>query len=113
MGPLGQLARGTDAGRSPILRKAAVASEAVLVGARKPADTAPAEDAPPDASAAEREAMDRAAQLEAVREQARAQGYAEGFASGDEEAKGALAARRAALEGLFASVEEAHQAALA
>jgi flagellar biosynthesis/type III secretory pathway protein FliH len=64
-------------------------------------------------SAEAESAADRAAEIEVVREQAREQGYADGFSRGDEEAKRELAQRRSELERLVASMEKAHQEALA
>jgi flagellar assembly protein FliH len=112
-------AHGADTGQSLILRKAAVAAKAVRVGARKAAASAPSADAAateqPGGSdpGAKLPEIDLAAQIEAAREQARTEGYAEGFASGDKEAKRELAQRVAALERLLASIEGAHEAALA
>jgi flagellar assembly protein FliH len=111
-------AHGADAGQSLILRKAAVAAKAVRVGAHKAAASVPSADAaateqPGGDSGAKLPEIDLAARIEAAREQARTEGYAEGFASGDKEAKRELAQRVAALERLLASMEGAHEAALA
>ena len=98
-----------DRGHGMVLRKVAVAAQAVRVGARKP-PAAPAAQAmqPPDAVPE----VDRATLIEAAREEARAQGYAEGFASGDKDARRELSEKRAALERLIESIEEAREAAL-
>jgi len=92
-----------------ILRKVAVAAQAVRVGARKPAAAPPPQATQPPEAAPE---VDRAALIEAAREEARTQGYAEGFASGDKEARRELSDRRASLERLIESIEGAREAAL-
>jgi flagellar assembly protein FliH len=102
-------ARNADLGHGMILRKAAVAAQAVRVGARSPAPGAPAQATEEPAAVPE---VDRTALFEAAREEARAQGYAEGFASGDKEARRELDERRVALERVIASIEAAREAAL-
>jgi len=123
MGPVAPFSRGGSAGQTLVLRKAAVAAQAVPVGAARKAaavvnvsveDSTPA-DRPAGGSlpAEGASAIDRAAEIEAAREQAREQGYAEGLSRGDEEVKRDLAQRRSELERLVASMEKAHQEALA
>jgi flagellar biosynthesis/type III secretory pathway protein FliH len=127
MGPIAHPARGGGAAQTLVLRKATVAAQAVPVGAARKAAAVvnvPVEDAAPadrtvggTVPAEGASATDRAAEIEAVREQALEQarelGYAEGLSRGDEEAKRELAQRRSEFERLVASMEKAHQEALA
>lgn len=123
MGPLSPPVRAGGAGQTLVLRKALVEAQAIPVGAARriaelssastkgeagvgmTADASVAAEGPP--------AIDRAAQIEAAREQALEQGYADGFANGAAEAKKELAQRRSELQGLVASIEESYQLALA
>jgi len=123
MGPVAPSARGAGAGQTLVLRKAVVGAQAVPVGAARRAaavvnvsvEDPPTADRAGDGTLPEEvaSAIDRAAEIEAVREQAREQGYADGFSRGDEEAKRELAQHRSELERLVASMEKAHQEALA
>jgi len=118
MGPVAHRARNGAASQTLVLRKAAVAAQAVPVGAARKAavmanvsvEEAETTDGTVPAEAVS--AIERAAEIEAAREQAREQGYAEGFSRGDEEAKRELAKRRSELERLVASLEKAHREAL-
>jgi flagellar assembly protein FliH len=97
-----------------ILRKPAIASHAVPVGAARRVvaeaqlrTPEPLPALPPAPSAAE-----RAAELQAETERARRQGYEQGLAQGSEEVKRVLARRSAELDALAASIERARLAAL-
>lgn len=92
-----------------VLRNAAIAPQAVPVGAARRAAVAPKE-APAPAPA--QPVVDHAAQLAAAAEEARRQGYEEGFAIGSEEAARTLAQRCGELEALAKSLGEAHRRAL-
>ncbi len=119
MDPIIRTVRTPEKSAPLVLRKAALAPIAVLVGAARMKPPPLIEEMTPEHPAPERVApteppptVDDSARIEAALEEARKLGYAEGFASGAEEAKRALAEQRAALERLLASLDKAYRAAL-